>query len=129
MTLKLATKGQSNDIFMAKPVIRLRYPAGLVTPHSQPDTLAIFDENGIQDLPPQQLSAGEKYRIKTLNTPTQDYHWAYLSSYLRKSILILSTTIIKSLSYIYIFHEIHLCKQVTSITTNWTLVLPHKNGY
>ena len=133
ITLKLFTEDQSNDRYMAKPILQLRYPAGLVTqPESpRPDRLVIFDESGKKGLRPQQLSARERYRIRTLTTleDLEDYHWAYMTNFDRKSILILSTTVIKSLSYIYIFHKIHLCKQVTSITTNLTLVLTHKNGF
>ena len=82
IALKLVTRDQSNERYMATPVKRLRYPAGRVTPPPHPDRLVIFDEDGKQGLSPTQLSAGGKYRIRTLTTleGLEIYHWAYLSS-------------------------------------------------
>ena len=125
-----ATKEVSFVRYMAKPVESLGgYPAGLVTPYPHGGRLVIFDENGRKGLHPHQLHAGGKYRIKTLNSPVENYEWAYFSANKRKSILIRTTTIIKCLSCIYIFCESHFCQQVTSITTSFALVLTNKNGY
>ena len=129
--LKLATFDYDPSLlrYMAKPKKALGYPAGPVTPCPPGGRLVIFDENGRKGLHPQQLQDGGRYRIKSLDTPTKNYEWAYLSNYNRKSILILITTIIKYLGCISIFYEIHLCKQVTSITTYFALIMNHKYGY